>query len=58
MEQTIVTEIAHIDQLLQGKKFLLVKSRSYDSLAARSHFDGLDHVEFSGFTPNPLYEQV
>ena len=58
MEQTIVTEIAHIDQLLQGKKFLLVKSRSYDSLAVRSHFDGLDHVEFLGFTPNPLYEQV
>lgn len=58
MEQTIVTGIGHVDQLLRGKKFLLVKSRSYDSLAVRSHFDGLDHVEFSGFTPNPLYEQV
>lgn len=58
MEQTIVTGIGHVDQLLQGKKFLLVKSRSYDSLAVRSHFDALPHVEFSGFTPNPLYEQV
>ena len=58
MEQTILTGIEQVDKLLQGKKFLLVKSKSYDSLAIRSHFDAHPHIEFSGFTPNPLYEQV
>lgn len=58
MEQTILMGIEQVDKLLQGKKFLLVKSKSYDSLAIRSHFDAHPHIEFSGFTPNPLYEQV
>lgn len=58
MDQKIVTGIEQIFQLIKGKKFLLVKDGAYDFLGVKDYFDKFPHVEFSGFTPNPLYEQV
>lgn len=58
MAQTIVTGIEEIRPLLQGKKFLLVRSGSYDFLGLKVFFDQYPHIEFSKFTPNPLYGQV
>ena len=58
MKQEMITGIRGIDHLLDGKKFLLVKDGAFDFLGIRSVFDKFPHAEFSGFTPNPLYEQV
>lgn len=58
MKQEIITGIGGISRLLDGKKFLLVKDSAFDFLEIKSVFDGFPHAEFSGFTPNPLYEQV
>lgn len=58
MAQSIVKGIKQIGPLVQGKKFLLVKDGAYDFLGVKSFFDQFPHIEFSEFTPNPLYEQV
>lgn len=58
MEQKIVKGLEQIGQIISGRKFLLVKDRSFDFLGVKDFFDRYPHVEFSGFTPNPLYEQV
>ena len=58
MMQNIVRGIKQISQLLEGKKFLLVRDGAYDFLGLKDFFDTYPHVEFSDFTPNPLYEQV
>lgn len=58
MSQMILNELEALRPILTGRRFLLVRGGSYDRLPMKSFFDGFDHVEFSGFTPNPLYEQV
>lgn len=58
MAQNIVKGIKQISHLIKGKKFLLVKDGAYDFLGLKDYFDMYPHIEFSEFTPNPLYEQV
>lgn len=58
MGQNIVKGIAGISPLIQGKKFLLVKDSAYDFIGLKDFFGEYPHIEFSDFTPNPLYEQV
>ena len=58
MAQNIVKGIKQISHLIKGKKFLLVKDGAYDFLGLKNYFDTFPHIEFSEFTPNPLYEQV
>ncbi len=58
MAQNIVKGIKQISHLIKGKKFLLVKDGAYDFLGLKDYFDTYPHIEFSEFTPNPLYEQV
>lgn len=58
MAQNIVKGIKQISHLINGKKFLLVKDGAYDFLGLKDYFDMYPHIEFSEFTPNPLYEQV
>lgn len=58
MEQIIFKEINKIKPLIEGKRFLLVRDKAYDCLDIRKFFSKIPHVEFSGFTSNPLYEQI
>lgn len=58
MGQVIVKGLQYLSQIIEGKKFLLVKDGAYDFLNVKPFFEHYSHVEFSGFTPNPLYEQV
>lgn len=58
MAQNIVKGIKQISHLIKDKKFLLVKDGAYDFLGLKDFFDAYPHIEFSEFTPNPLYEQV
>lgn len=58
MGQEIVRDLLQIEHLIKDKKFLLVKDGAYEYLGIKEFFDQYSHVEFSGFTPNPLYEQV
>ena len=62
--QTIFNGISHLSGILEriqcGKLFLVVDS-SYPFLNIRESIEALpvaEKVMFSGFTPNPLYEQV
>lgn len=58
MRQIIVKGLEQIGPILKGRKFLLVRDSAYDYLKIKEFFDAVPHVEFSDFTPNPLYEQV
>ena len=58
MAQEIIRGVENIGAVLEGKNFLLVRSGAYDFLGIKKFFNRFPHVEFSGFTPNPLYEQV
>ena len=58
MTQKIVHGSKEIKKFVAGKKFLLVRGSSYDNLEIKHYLDKLPHVEFTDFTPNPLYEQV
>lgn len=58
MGQTIVKGLGQICPVLEGKKLLLVRDSAYDFMEIKKFFDAIPHVEFSEFTPNPLYEQV
>lgn len=58
MEQRIVKNIEEIADVLEGKRFLLVKDEAFSFLKLADFFDQFSYAEFSGYTPNPLYEQV
>lgn len=58
MAQEILYGVNQISSVLSGRKFLLVRSKSFSSLNICDLFTKIPHVEFSNFTPNPLYEQV
>lgn len=58
MAQKIVHGIDEIVDQIKNQKFLLVRDRAYNYLEIKALFDSIPHVEFSEFTPNPLYEQV
>lgn len=66
MSQTIVSgigsssKVAGILEGLGSKRFLLVKDSSYPFLSNQKELEGIPtkRIEFSEFTPNPLYEQV
>ena len=66
MSQTIYSEAGAIAQLpgilsrLGAEKLLLVCGRSYDRLNINYYVNlcGIPVVRFSGFAPNPLYEDV
>lgn len=58
MSQMIIRGLEQIRTVLDDKKFLLVRDSAYDYLKIKDFFDEFSHVEFSDFTPNPLYEQV
>lgn len=56
MAQQIIKGIAKLADLLKNKKYLLVCDSSFPFLPIKDQFD--TEIQFSEFTPNPLYEQV
>lgn len=58
MVQKIVHGIDEIVDQIKNQKLLLVRDSAYNYLEIKSLFDAIPHIEFSEFTPNPLYEQV
>lgn len=58
MPQQIIWGLEALSEIIKGKKILLVKDASFPFLPCKSFFDAFDTVDFSEFTPNPLYEQV
>ncbi len=58
MKQIILESLKGIKDILHGKKFLLVHDIAYEFLQIKDFFTEFPHIEFSEFTPNPLYEQV
>ena len=58
MSQTIVHGIGKIVDQIKDRKLLLVCDYAYNQMSIKALFDSIPHVEFSEFTPNPLYEQV
>lgn len=58
MAQTIVKRIEDIIDVIENKKFLLVRGGTYGHLDIKNILDAMPHAEFTDFTPNPLYEQV
>ena len=53
-QQTILHGLDGLQDFLKGHRFLL----SFDGLGISDVFDFFPHAVFSGFSPNPLYEQV
>lgn len=58
MSQIVLTEVEQLNHIVHGHKFLLVKGNAYDKMKDIYNIDTMPHVEFTDFTPNPLYEQV
>lgn len=58
MNQIVLTEVDQLRHIVHGHKFLLVKGNAYDKMKDIYNIDTMPHVEFTDFTPNPLYEQV
>ena len=61
MKQIIYNGIEYLSEALQGsKKVLLVTDSSFPFLNIKDEVEGIEvpFVKFSGFTPNPLYEDV
>ena len=58
MKQVILDEMYAINDILADKKIMLVKDQAFDFLDIAPFFNKYNCVEFSGFTSNPLYEQV
>lgn len=63
MQQDIIQGISRLPQILKEvncRKLFLVVDSSYPFLNIKDNIETLDveKVSFSGFTPNPLYEQV
>ncbi|MCQ2529239.1 MAG: phosphonoacetaldehyde reductase [Saccharofermentans sp.] len=56
--QEVLPAITALIPYLEGKKILLVRGGSFDSLSISAAFEGLECVHFKDFAPNPLYEQV
>ncbi|MGN0383839.1 MAG: phosphonoacetaldehyde reductase [Eubacterium sp.] len=58
MGQQIIEGIDSFQEIVKSKKFLLVCDVAYDFLDIKDRINKYEHVVFSDFTPNPLYEQV
>lgn len=58
MDQQIIHGIGALAPLLAGKRVFLVRDSAFEHLEIRTIFDAIPHTAFSGFTPNPQYEQV
>ena len=56
--QTILHGLDGLKDFLAGHRFLLVHGKSFKGLGISQLFDSLQCTEFSGFSSNPLYEQV
>ncbi len=56
--QMILHGINSLQDFLAGHRFMLVHGKSFDGLGISHVFNFFPHVHFSGFSPNPLYEQV
>lgn len=57
MGQAILFDIKKFTELLSGKKLLLVCGSSFDRLSIKDEILSLSPVRFSGFSPNPKYEE-
>ena len=57
-QQTILHGLDGLQDFQKGHRFLLVHGKSFERLGLSHIFDAFQHAEFSGFSPNPLYEQV
>lgn len=58
MRQQIIEGIESLREIVKNKKFLLVCDVAYDFLDIKDEINEYEHVAFSDFTPNPLYDQV
>lgn len=62
--QTIISGVGSMGKIKEilrenlCKNFLLVCDSAFDFLECKSQFESLTYTRFSGFTPNPLYEDV
>ena len=58
MEQIFYETLDDLLEELQGKKVFLVCGNSFDRLEIARSIAGLNPVRFSGFSPNPVYEDI
>jgi len=58
MRQVFFKNVTQLKSILAKRKFLLVNCGSFRYTGLDKFFDAYDYVDFSDFTPNPLYEQV
>lgn len=58
MKQIIFSSIDELIDVLSDKSVMLVCGGSYDKLEISKKLNGLKLTRFSGFTPNPVYEDV
>ncbi len=56
--QTILHGLEGLQDFLAGHRFLLVHGKSFEGLGISHVFDVFQHTVFTGFSPNPVYEQV
>lgn len=56
--QMILHGLEGLQDFLVGHRFLLVHGKSFDGLGIAKVFDAFQHTVFTGFSANPLYEQV
>ena len=56
--QTILHGLNGLQDFLAGHRFLLVHGKSFEGFGVSHVFDVFQHTVFTGFSPNPLYEQV
>lgn len=58
MEQVFYKNLHALLDALTGKKVLLVCGKSFDRLEIAEPITKLNPIRFSGFSPNPVYEDV
>ena len=56
--QTILHGLEGLQDFLAGHRFLLVHGKSFEGLGVSHIFDVFQYTVFTGFSPNPLYEQI
>lgn len=56
--QIFYDSIEKIEGYLKQGRYLLVCGKSFDTLYIKKYIEGFDVIRFSGFSPNPKYEEA
>lgn len=59
MEQKIIyANYMEVREWLAGRKIFLVCGNTFDRLRIKECFEGIDHIRYGNYTPNPKYESI